>query len=300
MVETIFRVRGSAPARENVKRGEITLKLGFIGIGHMGSAVLLGACRSGCVPPSDIAVYDHFRPAMDAAKDKMPDLVLVDSPHDLVRFADVILLAVKPYQIQTLLRELGDELRDKAVISIAAGVATRTLRDCADGVCRFLRVMPNMPALVSEGVTMLSKASDFLPHEREFAETLFAGVGRVHWIEENLIDAGTAVSGSSPAYAFMFIEALADGGVREGLPRSLAMELAAQALLGAARMSLETGQHPGQLKDNVCSPGGSTIEAVAALERGGFRAALIDAVRVCKQKCDDMANAACQNNDRNL
>ncbi len=233
---------------------------------------------------------------MEAAKEKIPGLVLTDSLRDLARFADVILIAVKPYQVQSILRELGEDLRDKAVISIAAGVATRTLRDCADGICRILRVMPNTPALVSEGVSMLSKASDFQPLERDFAEALFSGIGRVYWMEETLIDAGTAVSGSGPAYAFLFIEALADGGVREGLPRALAQELAAQTLLGAARMVLETGQHPGQLKDNVCSPGGTTIEAVAALEQGGFRAALIDAVHVCKQKCDAMA-AATQNAD---
>jgi pyrroline-5-carboxylate reductase len=183
-----------------------------------------------------------------------------------------------------VLNSFGASLNGKALISIAAGKSVCELTALVPLDCRILRVMPNTPAMIGEGMTALCSNSTFTDEERESAQRIFGAVGRFEWVSEGLIDAVTAVSGSGPAYVFMVIEAMADGGVREGLSRALAVKLAAQTVLGAAKMVLDTGLHTAALRDMVCSPGGTTIDAVYALEEGGLRASLIKAIEVCAEK----------------
>jgi pyrroline-5-carboxylate reductase len=199
----------------------------------------------------------------------------------------VLILAVKPNILEKVVKEAGEALCGKAVISIAAGWTSKMLQDLMPA-CRILRVMPNTPALVGEGMTAMSKAHTLTAEESLLAERIFSSFGRAVWVEEYMMEAVIGVSGSGPAYAFMFIEAMADGGVLKGLPRKTAQEIAAQTLLGAAKMVLESGMHPAELKDMVCSPGGTTIEAVRRLEEKGMRSAVMEAVAASADKAESM------------
>jgi len=197
----------------------------------------------------------------------------------------VLFLAVKPDQVAGVLGEIEPQLDPKRhlLVSIAAGVTLARLEAAAPGQ-RFIRVMPNTPALVGASASACAGGSAVTKADGDLILQLLGSVGLVFGVREKLLDAVTGLSGSGPAYAFLMIEALADGGVAAGLPRDIAQKLAAQTLLGAAKMVLETGLHPGALKDAVCSPGGTTIEAIHELERGGVRAALISAVRASAEK----------------
>lgn len=202
----------------------------------------------------------------------------------------MIILAVKPYVLQEVLDTIKPALSGKALISIAAGWTVAMLREALQGTgATFLRVMPNTPAMVSEGMTAMCEDTTFSENDFAFAKNLFEAVGRTVVLPERLFDGVIAISGSSPAYVYMMIEAMADAGVREGLTRPCAYEMAAQAVLGSALMVLQSGDHPGALKDAVCSPGGTTIEAVEELERKGFRAAIMDAMRVCADRSREMS-----------
>lgn len=197
---------------------------------------------------------------------------------EAVSWADVAVLAVKPQMLPAVLSELGPILAHALVISIVAGVTIQTIAGQITGAGRVVRAMPNVPALVREGMTALALGNAVSEDDSRLARAVFQAVGRVVLIEERLMDAVTGVSGSGPAYIFQAIEALADGGVMVGLPRQTAELLAAQTVLGAARLVLESGIHPAQLKDRVASPGGTTIAGLHQLEQGGFRAALMAAV----------------------
>ena len=206
-----------------------------------------------------------------------------------VAWADVVILAVKPQILPQVLEEIGGDLHRVLVISIAAGVTIQAIMNQARGATRIIRAMPNMPALVREGMTALAW-TDALPEEdKEIGRTVFQAVGRVIPIEERLMDAVTGLSGSGPAYVFQAIEALADGGVKMGLPRQTAEVLAAQTVLGAARMVLELGDHPAKLKDRVASPGGTTIAGLHCLEEGRFRATLMGAVEAATKRSQELA-----------
>jgi pyrroline-5-carboxylate reductase len=195
-----------------------------------------------------------------------------------------VVCSLKPQYAQDGLRQLGDTLDGKALISIMAGVTVETLREWTAGDVRILRLMPNTPAMVGAGAFALDSNTDFTAEEKEFAEKLFTSLGIVEWMPEPLIDTACGLSGAGPAYIYMVIEALSDGGVVKGLTRATATKLAAQTVYGAAKMVLETGKHPGELKDAVCSPGGSTIEGVRSLERDNFHAIVMDAVRASYEK----------------
>ena len=208
---------------------------------------------------------------------------------DMVSDADLILLAVKPNCMSGVLKEVKPFLSKKSiVVSIAAGISIAYLETALESDVKIVRIMPNTPALVGEGMSALCRNANVTDEDFEKVKTLFQSVGRAEEIEESLIDSVIGVSGSSPAYVYLFIEALADGAVAEGMNRAKAYEFAAQAVLGSAKMVLETGLHPGALKDAVCSPGGTTIESVHALEEDGFRAAVIRAVRVAAEKSREM------------
>jgi pyrroline-5-carboxylate reductase len=207
---------------------------------------------------------------------------------EAVAWADVVVLAVKPQTLPAVFSELGPILAHALVISIAAGVTIRTIAEQIAGAMRVVRAMPNIPALVREGMTALALGSAVSEDDSRLARTVFEAVGRVVLVEERLMDAVTGLSGSGPAYVFQAIEALADGGVMMGLPRQTAELLAAQTVVGAARLVLESGVHPAQLKDRVASPGGTTIAGLHQLEQGGFRAALMAAVEAATTRSKEL------------
>ena len=210
------------------------------------------------------------------------------SNREAVAWADVVILAVKPQTLPVVLSELAPILAHALVISIVAGVTIRTIAEQIAGAMRVVRAMPNIPALVREGMTALALGSAVSEDDSRLARTVFEAVGRVVLVEERLMDAVTGLSGSGPAYVFQAIEALADGGVMMGLPRQTAELLAAQTVVGAARLVLESGVHPAQLKDRVASPGGTTIAGLHQLEQGGFRAALMAAVEAATTRSKEL------------
>ena len=199
-----------------------------------------------------------------------------------------MILAVKPQYAAPALAALGDTMNGKAVISIMAGATVERIRSMIKGDIRVLRCMPNTPALVNAGAFALCNETDLTAEEKAFAEKLFTSIGIVEWMSEKLIDTACGLSGSGPAFVALFIEALADGGVLEGLPRPTAYRLAAQTVMGTAKLIMDTGMHPGQVKDMVSSPGGTTITGCQVLEEMGFRAAAIDAVQAATNRSREL------------
>ena len=244
----------------------------------MGEAMIKGLLQTGLVPAAAIAATDVRADRLQQVA-KQYGVRAASSNVDLVGEADVVILAVKPQIMGAVLKEIADAVDTrKLLISIAAGVATRTLRAHLAKPVRLIRVMPNTPALVLEGATAIARADGLDDGDLDTARQIFEAVGRVVILDEEMMDAVTGLSGSGPAYIALVVEALADGGVRVGLDRKTAMTLAMQTVLGSARLLIDTGMHPGQLKDMVSSPGGTTIAGIAALEDGGFRRALMQAV----------------------
>ena len=260
----------------------ITKKIGWIGCGNMGGAILHGALESGVISKDDAIVYDIKEEMMDKAKGW--GAALGESDADVCGKCDIVLLAVKPQQAKEALAQCGEALDGKALISIVAGVTVEWLRGMISGNARILRVMPNTPAMVFEGAFALCADNDLASEEMAAAEELFRSIGVVEKVPETLIDAVCGLSGGGPAYVAMFIEAMADGGVKQGLPRATAYRLAAQTCLGTAKMILDMDIHPGQLKDMVTSPGGTTIEGCEALEKGGMRGTVIECINVATEK----------------
>lgn len=267
------------------------MKLGFIGAGNMAGALIRGTVQNGVLPPEQVFVYD-----IDSRKSgdiqKQLKVHSCESIEALISACDMLLLAVKPNVVSGILDAQRSALAGKALISIAAGWTVDMLRERLDDTTRLLRVMPNTPALCGNGMAAFSLSHSLSIEESAFAEKLFRALGRQAWVPDDQMDAVTGLSGSSPAYAYLFIEALADGGVYCGLTRPQALEMAAQTLKGAAEMVLETGLHPGALKDMVCSPHGTTIAGVHALEEKGFRGAVMDAVIAGFEKSREMSKSS--------
>ncbi len=263
-------------------------KIGFIGTGNMANAIIKGIIRGG-YDPDYIYAYD-----IDAEKlentSKNNGIKALNSNVAILQQAEIIFLAVKPQIYPTLLSEIKDFITyDHIIISIAAGISTNYIHDKLDKSFNVIRIMPNTPALIGEGVISICK-NDNISHETyAYIKDLLSCLGTIEIIDEKLINAVIGISGSGPAYVFMFIEALADGGVMMGLSREQAYRMAAQTLIGSAKMYLETKIHPGELKDMVCSPSGTTIEAVYTLEKQQFRASIIEAVKVCAQKGEELS-----------
>jgi pyrroline-5-carboxylate reductase len=253
-------------------------KVGFIGGGNMGEALIKGLIAASLVPAKAIYASD-VRPERLTSLEQQYGVQLLHDNAELVRQVDIVILAVKPQIMALVLRQIAPAVTQRTLlISIAAGVATATIRAALGKDARLIRVMPNTPALVLEGVTAIAKAQGLEPGDLETAGEIFSAVGRVVTLDEELLDAVTGLSGSGPAYVAIAIESLADGGVKMGLDRVTAMTLATQTVLGTARLVLETGLHPGAVKDMVSSPGGTTIAGIAALEEGGLRNTFIKAV----------------------
>ncbi len=254
------------------------VQVGFIGAGRMATALATGLIEAGFTTAKCIVACDVNEAARQRFAEESGGAVATESG-EVLRRSTVIVLAVKPQQMASVLQELrGQVTRDKLVISIAAGVPLRALQKGLGEDCRVVRVMPNSPCLVGAGASAFACGEHAGSADAELVSALFSTVGIAIPVPESSIDAVTGLSGSGPAYGFQIIEALSDGGVKMGLPRDVATRLAAQTMLGAARMVLETDQHPGQLKDAVTSPGGTTIAGLHAMEQGGVRAGLIDAV----------------------
>ncbi len=260
------------------------LTLGFLGAGKMATALARGILRAGLVTANQVIAGDPSAAARAAFAKETGAKTTASNP-DVVKFAQTLLLAVKPDQVGAVLGEIRGRVTARhLLISIAAGVPLARLEAGLEPGARLIRVMPNTPALVGASASAFAPGKAARPEDAELTHKLFSAVGLAFALKEPLLDAVTGLSGSGPAYVYLFIEGLSDGGVAAGLPRDVATRLAAQTVLGGAKMVLETGLHPGALKDMVTSPGGTTIEGLHELERGKLRATLMSAVRAAAEK----------------
>jgi len=268
--------------------GTSPVSVGFLGAGQMASALALGWKSAGLLDLPRCLAADPY-PAAREKYAKSTGVRTVETNAEVLDVCDILVLAVKPQVMNALLAEIRPKLRaPHLVVSIAAGVTLKTLADGLGASTRLIRVMPNTPCLVGASATGYSASSTATPEDIALVGHLFDAVGKAFSLPEHLLDAVTGLSGSGPAFVYVMIEALADGGVRMGLPRDVALALAAQTLLGSARMVLETGQHPGALKDAVASPGGTTIAGLHALERAGIRAGLMNAVEAATLRAREL------------
>lgn len=259
------------------------MKLGFIGCGNMASAMIKGIIQNGVVEANDIIISDAFEGARERAR--LMGVHTTSDNIEVVRSAEVVVLAVKPQYVEAVINEIREVTpTNKVLISIIAGKTIAWLESKFEKEIALVRTMPNTPALVGEGMTGACGNKNVTEEQLQEAVRILNGFGLCEVVPESLIDVVVSVSGSSPAYVFMLIEAMADGAVADGMPRDQAYRFAAQAVLGSAKMVLETGMHPAQLKDMVCSPGGTTIEAVRVLEEKGMRSAVIEAMKAAVVK----------------
>lgn len=268
------------------------LRWGFIGSGRMASALVGGMIRAGVATSDRIAASDPYPAAREQlAREAGVAVHATNGP--VIEASDVIVLAVKPQSMAAVLAEIAPTLAPRhLVVSIAAGVSIATMAKALGESTRLIRVMPNTPALLGEGASAFALGATATEADAEAVRTFLESVGRAVRVPESQLDAVTGLSGSGPAFVYLMIEALSDGGVRAGLPRDVATTLAAQTVLGAAKMVLETGLHPGALKDQVTSPGGTTIAGVQVLERAALRGSLIDAVDAAARRSAELAAAA--------
>ena len=263
------------------------MKTGMIGCGNMAGAMIRGWLKTGTLEPDNLMASAKSESTKKRIREEYG--INEGSNRETAAFADILFLAVKPIFYEEVLRETAEVIRpETVVVSLAPGKSLSWIAERIGREKKIIRTMPNTPAMVGEGMTGLCPNENVSAGELEQVLALCRCFGRAEIVPERLMDVVTGISGSSPAYVFMMIEAMADGAVADGMPRKQAYEFAAQAVLGSAKMVLETGMHPGALKDMVCSPGGTTIEAVRVLEEKGFRSALIEAVRACDKKAGGM------------
>jgi pyrroline-5-carboxylate reductase len=258
--------------------------IGFIGSGNMATAIIKGILNKGIYSAEDIYASDISEKAVERVAGELGIKTSTDNV-DVVKNSDILVLAVKPQFYEAAINSVKEFIRDEQVIiSIAPGKTLEWVTQCFGKDIKLVRIMPNTPALVGEGMTGACRNALVSDEEYNKVLDILGSFGVVETISENLMDVCVSVSGSAPAYVFMMIEAMADGAVADGMPRDKAYKFAAQAVLGSAKMVLETGKHPGELKDQVCSPGGTTIEAVRVLEDKGFRSSIIEAMKACVRK----------------
>jgi pyrroline-5-carboxylate reductase len=265
------------------------LKIGFLGCGNMASAMISGLVNSDKYPAKNILVFDR-KTQTNHDLHKQFGVTAMDSANQLAQQADYLIAAVKPNVLPAILKDLSADLASNTVVvSVAAGVTLETLSRALPNGQKIVRVMPNTPCLVGEGMSSITPNEHVSEDETQTVVEIFSSFGKAEVVSEYLIHSVVGVSGSAPAYIYMLIEAMADAAVLGGMPRAKAYQFAAQAVKGSAEMVLESGQHPGQLKDNVCSPGGTTIEAVAMLEETGFRSSVIQAIQACIAKSEALS-----------
>lgn len=263
--------------------------IGFIGAGNMGSAMIGGILNASLANTSQIIASARSQETLDSIQSRF-SIEATRSNETVAERSDILILAVKPDRLSEVIQQIIPHLRHSCIIvSIAAGKTIAAIEQMFGRNIRLVRAMPNTPALVGEAMSALCPNSLVTEQDLAQVQQLFNCFGKSEVVPEYLIDAVVGVSGSSPAYVYLLIEAMADAAVAEGMPRAQAYKFAAQSVYGAAKMVLETGTHPGVLKDAVCSPGGTTIEAVAALERGGLRDTVITAQRACTKKSREMS-----------
>lgn len=259
------------------------MKVGFIGVGNMAQAMIGGMLGNGLLEKEDIIASSATQKTADKVTEEFGIRTTLDNRE--VAKADIVILAVKPIYCQQVIEEIREMVGERQlIVTIVAGKSLAWLGETFGRSVKLIRTMPNTPALVGEGVTAICPGEMVSEQELRQVCELFDSFGRTEVIKENLMDAVVAVSGSSPAYVFLFIEAMADAAVAEGMPRAQAYQFAAQSVLGSAKMVLETGKHPGELKDMVCSPAGTTIAGVCKLEEKGFRSSVMECMRVCAEK----------------
>lgn len=263
-------------------------KVGFIGVGNMGGALLRSIVSGDKKGEFTVGAYDVNTGLLNQLGSEL-GIKAQTSVESLVHDSDIIVLAIKPQYAEGVLKEVKPFLTwGKILVSIIVGLPISYYKNLLGDGVRIVRTMPNTPAMVGEGMTLVCFDSLISEEDKQTILTLFSYSGKVEELEERLMSEVTALTGSSPAYVFLFIEAMADAAVQSGIPRAMAYRLASQAVLGSAKMVLETGKHPAELKDMVCSPAGTTIEAVAALEREGFRNAVITAMGECTKKAKEI------------
>ena len=264
------------------------MKLGFVGCGNMASAIMSGIISNGILNADEIIGADVFAPSCEKAKANL-GIVIAKNNQEVVEKAEVIVLSVKPQFYENVIGEIKEKVNEnQIIITLAPGKTIAWLEAQFGKSVKLVRTMPNTPAMVQEGMTAACPNQHVSEEELAYVLRLLSAFGEAEVVPEKLMDAVVAVSGSSPAYVYMMIEAMADAAVAEGMPRNQAMKFAAKAVLGSAKMVLETGRHPGELKDMVCSPGGTTIEAVKVLEETGFRGSIMQAMEVCAEKSRSM------------
>ena len=260
------------------------MKLGFIGCGNMASAIMSGIISNGLIQADEIIGADVFAPSKEKAKATL-GIQIAESNIEVVQKADAFVLSIKPQFYAQVIAEIKDYVKEnQIIITLAPGKTLDWLEEQFGKPVKVVRTMPNTPAMVQEGMTAACASTFVTTEELAYVCDILKAFGDVEVVPEKLMDAVVAVSGSSPAYVFMMIEAMADAAVAEGMPRNQAYKFAATAVMGSAKMVLATGKHPGELKDMVCSPGGTTIEAVKVLEETGFKGALMQAMEVCAEK----------------
>lgn len=263
-------------------------KVGFIGCGNMGGSMVGGLIKSGFLNADEIIVSTKTESSSQKIKDEFKVNVTLDSKL-VAKESDVLVLAIKPYMYKEIIEEIKSELNtNKIIIAIAAGITINNMEDWLGDSYKIIRAMPNTPALVSQAMSAVCPNKNVNEEELNYCLKIFESFGECVQLDEKDFHGFIALCGSSPAYVFMFIEAMADGAVKLGIPRTKAYKMASQSLLGSAKMVLETGKHPGELKDMVCSPGGTTIDAVVELERLGFRSSVIGAMEKCADKSKNM------------
>ena len=259
------------------------MKLGFIGTGNMAGAIMGGVIKSNVFKPEEIIGADLFAPGREKVKE-LYGINVTDSNIEVIEKSEVVIFSVKPQFYADVIQEVKDLVRpEQLIITIAPGKTLAWLAEQFGKDVKIVRTMPNTPAMVGEGMTAVCPNEHLTEDEIAYVKSLLESFSRAEIVPERLMDVVTAVSGSSPAYVFMLIEAMADAAVSGGMPRKQAYQFAAQAVLGSAKMVLDTGKHPGELKDMVCSPAGTTIEAVRTLEELGFRSSIIEAMKVCEE-----------------
>lgn len=259
------------------------MKLGFIGCGNMASAMIGGIIKKGLASPEEIIASGRSQ----ATAQRISGLGIrqAENNRQVVAESEIIILAVKPQYYQEVIGEIRDlAAPEKIFVSIAPGKTLSWLESLFNRPVKIIRTMPNTPAQVGEGMSALTPNQLVSEEEAQMVSQIFQGFGRAELVSEPLQEAVVGISGSAPAYIFILIEAMADAAVAEGMPRAQAYRFAAQAVLGSAKMVLDTGKHPGELKDMVCSPAGTTIEAVQVLEQKGFRSSIMEAIRTCCAK----------------
>lgn len=263
--------------------------VGFFGAGQMAQALAAGWVRTGLVPPERICAYDPNASAIAGFKERVGAIADLESVEAVTKKADILLLAVKPQYSQEVLKAAATAVdSSKLLVSIAAGVTLETLQSALPAGTPVIRVMPNTPSLIGKGASCYSLGTHASLEHGELVKSLLSAVGSASETTEPMLDAVTGLSGSGPAFIYTVIEALADGGVKAGLPRALAAELAARTVAGAAEMVIATGQHPAALRDAVASPGGTTIAGLAELEKHGLRSALIEAVTAATKRAEEL------------